>query len=344
LAVRLKLADALLAAGERASAGEEYRAVLRQDQESAAAHYGLGRTLEGAAAAAEFDAALRLFPRYGAAQFARAALYRREAKNAEADALLRNYERDKRAAPPGEDAALDEMKRREVSSTGLLRRAQLLDREGNTAGALALHEEAVRGNAKLAQAWENMISLYARTGQAARAEEAYRKAIALEPNRADAHYNFGVLCAGGERWAEAAQAFTKAMTLDPRNAEAAYNLGAVVERSGDWGRAAALFQKALMIEPAHRAAHFHLGRIYANQRRYEAAAREFEQTLEPVDQRTPTYRYALAAVRARAGRKQAAFALMEQAKAEAARYGQRDLVSSIERDVALLTRGVVAAR
>ena len=331
---RLRLADALLASGDTAGAAREYRAL----GDTAQAHYGLGRTLKGAEAEAELARALALFPRYGAAQFALAAAYRRNGRTAEATKLLANYERDKTVVPAVDDPAMDRVLALNAASTGLLRKAQVLDREGRTAEALVLHEQAVAANPKLDQAWVNLISLYARSGQPDKAEQAFHRAIELSPNRADAFYNFGVLCFGSERFDEAGKAFAKALELDPQHAEAAHNLGAVVERTGNLARAAELFRKAIALKPDHRLAHFHLGRIYANQRQWAQAIGEFEQIVEPADDQSPTYLYALAATHARAGHRQQAVETMNRARGEAVARGQQQLVASIDRDLGALRR------
>lgn len=336
--IRLRLGDARLAAGGLEQARAEYQTVLQSDPQSAAAHYGLGRTLTGADAKQAFAKAVELFPRYGAARFALANAYRREGKTTEASAILQNYERDKTTIPPLNDTVLAAVLDRSVSSTGLIRKAQIMDRQGDTAGALRLHEQVVATNPKLDQAWLNMISLYARTGQPAKVDQAYAKAIALAPNRADTYYNYGVFCVEQERWADAAQAFARALELDPRNAQAAHNLGGVTERTGDLAKASALFRQAIALDPKHRQAHFHLGRIFANQRRYPQAIAEFEQTIEPIDADSPTYLYALAATHARAGHRQQAFALLQQAKVEALRFQQQALVNSIDRDLQAIAR------
>jgi tetratricopeptide (TPR) repeat protein len=334
--IQMRLADALLAAGDTEGARSQYTKVIERDAQAAAAYYGLGRT--GVDPVANFRKALELFPRYGAAQFALANAYRREGKTAEADAVLKNYERDKTFIPPLNDAALDQVLDRSVSSTGLIRRAQLLDARGDIVGALKLHEQVVATNPKLDQAWVNLISLYARTGQPAKVDEAYRRAVALAPNRTDLYYNYGVFCVGAERWADAEKAFAQALKIDPRNAQAAHNLGAVTERTGDLAKAAALFRRAIEIEPAYRQAHFHLGRIYANQQRYAEAIAELERSIEPFDAESPTYLYALAATHARARHKQQAYELMQKARAGAMQFNQQPLVASIDRDLQTITR------
>ena len=335
-AVRLRLADSLYAAGNAADARREYEALIAVDGSLAAAHYGLGRCLQGAEAVAAFERASRLFPRYGAARFALAGIYRQQGHRVQAAAALENYERDKLLAPPMNDPAMAAVQALDASATGLLRASQALDRQGLLPQAVALQERATAADPKLARAWVNLISLYARLDQPEKAEAAYRNAIKLEPKNADAHYNFGVLCAQAERFAEARTAFQTAVDIDPGNAEALDNLGAVIERTGAWERAAALYRRALAAKPGLRLAHYHLGRILANQRRFPEAIAEFEKAIEPGDEQTPGYLYALGATHARAGSRATAIEILQRALNEAFKRSQQPLAAAIERDLAKL--------
>ena len=333
--VRLRLADALYDAGKTADARREYETLIASDGGLAAAHYGLGRCLQGDAAIASFEKALQLFPRYGAAQFALAGIYRQQGKKF----TLANYERDKLLSPPMPDPAMAAVQALDESATGLLRAAQSLEREGQFAQAAALQERALAADPKLTQAWVNLISLYARLGNFDRAESAYKKAIALEPKHAEANYNYGVLCAQAERFDQSRLAFETTISIDPGNAEALDNLGAIVERSGAWDRAAGYDRRALALKPGLCLAHYHLGRILANQKRYAEAIGEFEKSIEPADEQTPGYLYALGATHARAGHRDKAIEILRRAQAEAARWGQGALGASIASDLTALTQG-----
>ena len=97
---QLKLAEVLRESGDTAGSAEICRRLLAKNPNLAEAHYGLGRTLEGAAATTEFQRALALFPRYGAAQFALADAYRKGGEAEKAKAALVDYERD-RVEPAG---------------------------------------------------------------------------------------------------------------------------------------------------------------------------------------------------------------------------------------------------
>ncbi len=334
--VRLRLADALYAAGQTADARREYETLLAANPTLAAAHYGLGRCLTGAAAQAAFQRAIELFPPYGAARFALAAIYRQQGQRAQAEAALLNYERDKLFVPPIEDAAMAAVQALDASATGLLRASLSLDRQGQLPQAAALQEKALAAEPKLTLAWVNLISLYARLGQPQKAEAAYREAIKLEPRNAEAHYNFGVLTAQTERYADAQQAFTAAIAADPHHAEALDSLGALVEVTGALHRAAALYRRAIAARPGLRLAHYHLGRILANQRRFPEAIGEFEKSIEPVDDQSPGFLYALGATHARAGATARAIEILERARAEATRWQQTPIATAIERDLATL--------
>ena len=128
--VRLRLANALYESGQRAEARVEYERLVAADATNAAAHYGLGRCLDGVAAAAEWQRAIELYPHYGGAKFALASLYRQAGRRAEAESLLENYERDKLLTPPLEDPALAAVEALDASATGLLRAARSLEHQG----------------------------------------------------------------------------------------------------------------------------------------------------------------------------------------------------------------------
>lgn len=334
---RLRLAEALYAGGKPDEARREYEALLRADPALAAAQYGLGRCLQGEEAAAALRRAVELFPRYGAARFALAAVYRQMGKSAEAEAQLFDYERDKLIVPPVADPAMAAVQALDRSAGGLMRTAQMLEREGRLAEAADLQERALAADPKMTQAWVNLISLYARLGALEKAERAYREAIRLEPKNGAAHYNYGVLCVQQERIAEAGKAFEAAVATDPNHAEALDSLGAVVETTGALEKAAGLYRRALALRPGLRLAHYHLGRILVNQQRAAEAVGHFEKAAEgPADTQTASYLYAWGATLARMHARERAIPVLRRARAEAERMGQAELAASISRDLRAL--------
>jgi lipopolysaccharide biosynthesis regulator YciM len=98
------------------------------------------------------------------------------------------------------------------------------------------------------------------------------------------------------------------------------------------------FVRAIEDDPGQRLAHFHLGRLLANRKQYPAAISHFLETLQPEDDQTPAFMYALAATYARAGQPERALEYARSARGKAAALGQSDLVASIERDIQALER------
>ena len=75
-----------------------------------------------------------------------------------------------------------------------------------------------------------------------------------------------------------------------------------------------------------------------SRRQYPEAIEHFQKTLTVEDQSTPGFQYALGAAYGRAGERQRAVEWLEKARALANKYGQRQLVASIERDLGVLRR------
>ena len=132
---------------------------------------------------------------------------------------------------------------------------------------------------------------------------------------------------------QAERYFKEALKLDSCFADAWNNLAAAVERSGDLGAAAGYYARAIALRPDARASHFGLGRIYVNQGRYTEAISEFGKTIQPDDENTPGYLYALAAAHARAGHRKESMALLASAREKAAGRGQSAVVASIDHDL-----------
>ena len=70
--------------------------------------------------------------------------------------------------------------------------------------------------------------------------------------------------------------------------------------------------------------------------KYEEGIRELKKTLQPEDENTPRYMYALGAAFARSGDHQNGLRYIRQARDGAAALGQFGLVASIDRDLRTL--------
>jgi tetratricopeptide (TPR) repeat protein len=109
-----------------------------------------------------------------------------------------------------------------------------------------------------------------------------------------------------------------------------------LQRQGKIPEAAEEFRKALEGNPNNRQAHFNLGRILVNQGNYQGGIEEFEKTLFPADEKTPSYLYALGATYGRAGDRQKALRYLHEAQQQASARGQSKLLAVIEEDLRTL--------
>ena len=346
LPAQLKLAESMLAAGRWEESGMAYEEILKKHPDCAAAHYGLGRVYSArgnaAAAAASYLQACELFPPYGAAHYSLALVYRKLGLIDKSRQHLKLYDQNRMAVPPLDDPLRNAVAELNLGPLSHVRRGIALEQAGEIREAIAEHEKALQIDPKHVQAHINLISLYGRLGEVTKAEEHYRAAVSLNPNQADAHYNYGVLRMRQKRYAEAEPAFRRALEINPSHAEAHHNLGYLFEQQARTDEAFHEYQQAIASQPNYRLAHFHIGRILVNQNKYDESIQHFLKTLEPEDENTPGYLYALAAAYARAGNREAALKYARKAREEAAARGQTQLLLSIERDLYNLEKTVTS--
>lgn len=328
VAARIKLGEALLAAGDDSEARDVFRGI-----DHPVAWFGYARATGDAS---YYEKAVAAFPRYGAALFALAQAYQRAGRAADAQRLMAEYALSKTIVPPLEDPLMDAVEALNRGPERLLREAANLEAQGQLQPAIETELSALALDPKLVEAHVQLIALYGRAGKPAEAEQHYREAVALNPRSAAAHYNFGVFCYGAKRRDEARRAFEAALAIDPSHAEAHNNLGAILEEDGRLDAAAREFQKALDSRPDYSLARFHLGRIYANQSRWRDAIEQLRRAAESDDEGAATYTYALGATEARAGRREQAVATLNAARQKALARGQAPLAAAIERDLARL--------
>ncbi len=334
---RLHLAESLLALGDLDEAEELYRSVIEANAGIADAHFGLGRVLvakgETAAAVEPLKRACELGPRFGPAHYALAMAYRDLGEDAKAKQHLALYEQDQYGGPVPPDPLMAEVRALKTGAAVHLSRGVDLDKAGRIAEAIAEHEKAVELDPDMVQARINLVILYGRTGDFEKAYEHYKAAIKTGAPYAELHYNFGVLAYEKGRVQEAKSAFEEALKLNPQYASAHNNLGYLLQAEGRPKEAERHYRIAIENQPNYRLARFHLGRLLAQQRRPREAIAQFEQTLEPVDEQTPQFLYALAAAHDMVGERPKALAFAQQAQKMAADMGQAQLAAKIEQDL-----------
>jgi tetratricopeptide (TPR) repeat protein len=340
LPAKLRLANCLLSSADWDASGKLYSEIVAEHSDNAEGYYGLGRVRaarrEVSDAAEAYRKAIELFPDFAAAHYALALTYRALREPGQADEQLRLYEKNKSGIPPTGDPLMAEVRALNQSATYQVQLGAELERQGKLEESAAAHEKALEIDPQLVQAHINLIELYGRLGQFEKAEKHYQAAIRLDPGSAESYYNDGVLLLSAEKYQLAEDAFRKTIEINPFYAGAHNNLGYLLERQGHLSEAVAEYRRAIENKPSDRQAHFNLGRVLVNQKKYQEGIQELEKTIQPEDENTPRYTYALGAAFARAGDRQNALRYIRQARDEAVARGQSSLLASIERDLRTL--------
>jgi len=341
LPARVKLAEALLDAGDVDRSAPLFSALAQEPAAAAPAALGLGRiaALAGrhADAVAEFERAIALFPEFGAAYYGLAMSQRSLGRRKEAAAALDRHRQYGVRWPAIDDPMLRKIADlKKDDDRVLLQKALRLADEGDVPGAIAAHEAALARDPSIPQAHANLITLYGRARNWKKAEEHYRQVLALGFNRDEAHYNYGVLLGLQARWADAEAAYREAIAVNPWHAPARNNLGLILQQQGKIDEAAEAYRRAIEAQPGFRLARFNLARILIGQGRNDEAIAELEKILEPRDAETARYLFALATAHVRAGRRDTGLRLAADARDLALKFGQKDLAAAIDRDLRAL--------
>jgi tetratricopeptide (TPR) repeat protein len=340
LPARVKLAEALLDAGDLELAGRAFEALRHEPAAAPALELGLGRiaAAEGrhAAAVEHLERAAALFDQWGAAYYALALSYRALGRRDDAQRALERHAQSGARWPAVDDPVLATVTALRDDAETSLQKGLKLAEAGDLAGAIAAHEAALARDPTIAQAHVNLISLYGRTEQWAKAEEHYRAAVALGFNVDEAHYNYGVLLGLQSKWAPAEAAYRQALAVNPHYAQASNNLGQVLEGLRRFEDAAAAYQQAIESRPTFRLARFNLGRMLLALGRPDEAIVELEKLTEPRDAEAPRYLFALATAHVRAGHRDEGVKWATDARQLALEHGQHELAAAIERDLARL--------
>jgi tetratricopeptide (TPR) repeat protein len=338
LTARARLAEALFDAGRFDESARAYVTLAEIPATAPVAALGLGRlaarTGRHAEAVAAFERAVALFPEFGAAYYGLAQSLRALGQRERALAALAQHRQYGPRWPAIEDPLSKRVSLVRDDPRGHLFRGLRQAELGDLPGAIEAHEAAIERNPALAQAHVNLISLYGQTRQWAAAEQHYKAVVALGYNLDEAHYNYGVLMGLQGRWREAELAYRSAIEANPLHAMARNNLGQILEGERKVSEAMAQYQEAVRGDPRLRIARYNLGRMLLASRQIDAAAVEFAKLREPRDAESPRYIYGLAVATVQAGRRDEGVALAREARQLAERFGQRELVAAIDRDLA----------
>jgi tetratricopeptide (TPR) repeat protein len=340
LPARVRLAEALLDAGELERSRRAFEPLRAEASAEPAALVGLARiaATEGrhAEAIAYYERAIALFPELGAAYYGLARSYRAIGRSDAASRALEQHARFGARWPRIDDPMLEAVSNLRDDPRAMLARGTSLAEKGDLAGAIAAHEAALAADPSLAQAHANLVNLYGRLQNWARVEAHYHAAIKLGVDLAELHYDYGVLAAQQEKFEAAMAAYRRALAINPLFTRALNNLGQILERERQYEAAAGEYRRAREAEPTFRLARFNLGRMLLVLGRPDDAIVEFESLREPRDAETPRYLFGLATAYIRTGRRDDALKCAIDARDLAKTHGQQELASAIEREIAKL--------
>jgi tetratricopeptide (TPR) repeat protein len=340
LPAQLKLAEALLSVQRFNESQALLEKLLRAQPASSHAHFWLGKIYAAqraiAAAIEHLRRAVELAPRFGQAHYALALVLRDAGQREQAAEHFKLSQQYKLVRPYLADPLLEAVAALNLSALEAYRKGVQLEAEGRLEQAAAEYRNALELNPQLAQAYVNLLVIHGKLNQYAQVEEVYQTALAQAPNTVELHLNYAIaLLAQGNR-AGAAQALQRCLEINPYYAAAHFNLGLLAEQQTKLDEAERRYRAALENDPQHRLARFHLARILVQRGELTTAIEQLQQTLTPEDENTARFRYALAAVYARAGERAKALPHARKARELALAYKQTDLLAAIERDLKLL--------
>jgi tetratricopeptide (TPR) repeat protein len=338
LPARVRLADALLSAGELSESRTIFSALAREPQSEPLGWFGLGRILAAEGkheeAVQAIQRALTLFPEWGAAQYSLALSLRALGRRAEAEQALQRHIQYGTRWPGVDDPLLAAVSKLRNDPAARFRRARTMADDGNVSGAIAEFEAALGEDSSLALAHASLVKLYGQQGNWTKAEEHYRAAVALGSGLAELHYDYGVLLGMQQKWSEAADAYGRAIAVNPNYPEAHNNLGQTLERSRQFDAALDEYRSAVQSRPTFRLARFNAGRMLIALGRLDEAITELQKITEPRDAEAPRYLFALSTAYMRSGRKDEGVRWATDARQLALQYGDTALAAAIDRDLA----------
>ena len=340
VAARIHLGNTLLRDGRRRESRRVFERLVESDPGSAAAHLGLARAHDAdgksGAALRSYMRALDLAPEAGAVRYALATLYSRLGRDLDASRQLELIGEKEPTEPSFEDPLAAAVLAIRTDKHTLLEEGLQLESRGSPAQAAQAFEEALRLDSAYVQARINLVGTYGRLGRFEEAQVHYERALELAPDSEELHVNWGTLQADRDRLSSAARSFRRALEINPHSADTHADLGLVLDRVGERAQAVRHFLFALEKNPGHRTANFHLARLRIAEDRAEEAVRHLLRTVEPVDERTPTYLYALADAYLRAGQPEMAAGHLARALDLAIELGQSELSRELQRDLEAL--------
>ena len=185
-----------------------------------------------------------------------------------------------------------------------------LRNSGRLEEAATTFRHALSANSNSPETHYNLANTLRELNRPAEAEAAYREAIRLRPNYIRAMINLGNVLRDSDRLAEAVEVLRGAVAVDASYANAHLNLGTVLRDSGSYEEALQHLRQAVTLEPTSAEAHNNLGTVLQALTDF-GAAEEYYETAVRLNPELPDAHFSRATSRLRAGDLAAGFAEFE---------------------------------
>ncbi len=152
-------------------------------------------------------------------------------------------------------------------------------------------QQALRFDARQAEAHLGLGNARFQQGQFAAAAESYRQALTLDPLHAHTRVNLGNALMSLGMFTEATASYQEALRIDPRHAHAYYNFGKALLSRSFFAEAGSCFRQALQLDPSNANAYSNLGHVLNELQQYTDAIACFRQALAISPGRADVYIY-----------------------------------------------------
>jgi tetratricopeptide (TPR) repeat protein len=158
-----------------------------------------------------------------------------------------------------------------------LGRVRLL--QGRYPEAVAEFEQVLASDPRNDGAYRGLAQTYAAMGLTEKAVESWRRDISLQPNSVDPYVQLGKFELNRRDYAAAVANFRAALNLAPADASILSDLGAALSHQGARDESRKVLEDSIRLEPSF-SGWTNLGDLDLKQRRFPAAATDYEKALE----------------------------------------------------------------
>ncbi|MFL5242896.1 MAG: tetratricopeptide repeat protein [Gemmataceae bacterium] len=267
-AIRLRLAEALLAQARLNEAEEQFQHLLTLEPGSARGYLGLGRIayLRG-----DLPSSRQLLRKAASSPMTKKASHTLLAELAQRanDADEAARERRLAAELPNDqdwyDPLVDEIEQMRAGKQARLDYALKQIRQNNSAEGRLLLRKLMADYPDWSAVWLSQGRILLEIHNYLDAEDALRRALRLAPDSVEVNFYLGLALFQQGDFSAAREFFEHATRLKPDYALAYYNLGHCWKRLGNQSSALDAFREAVRCKPSYAAAHANLGELFANQ-------------------------------------------------------------------------------